>query len=229
MTRAAEPPAQASDAVTGGSVDLPAATPPTNAERRKRRHARTRRDILAAAREVMLESGASGITVREVAHRADFSPAALYKYFSGRDEIIAALTQESFLILKRFIDGVPTSLSPDKRLVALGMAYMKFAQDNPADLACILDSTTRPLPEGFDLAAGLAAVTALRSTLEEGVHQGLFRELTQKELAVVAYGLWSLVHGMTTLRGIDLGPVSQDIVPEPRRVLRTYIDGLRRT
>jgi AcrR family transcriptional regulator len=229
MTRAAEPPAQAGDQPAGGSVDLAAATPPTNAERRRRRHARTRRDILAAAREVMLESGAGGITVREVAHRADFSPAALYKYFSGRDEIIAALTQESFLILKHFIDGVPTSLPPDKRLVALGMAYMKFAQDNPADLACILDATTRPLPEGFDLAAGLAAVTELRSTLEEGVRQGLFRELTQKELAVVAYGLWSLVHGMTTLRGIDLGPVSQDIVPEPRRVLRTYIDGLRRT
>jgi AcrR family transcriptional regulator len=200
----------------------------TSQERRQRRHARTRRDILAAARAVMLESGAGGITVREVAQRADFSPAALYKYFEGRDEIVAALTQESFLILKHFIDRVPDSLPPDKRLIALGMAYMRFAKENPADLACILESTRRPLPDTVDLSVGLAAVKALRTTLEDGVRQGVFRQLTAKELAAVAYGLWSLVHGMTTLRGIDLGPVSLEISPDPRRVLQTYVDGLRR-
>jgi AcrR family transcriptional regulator len=202
---------------------------PSTQERRKRRHARTRRDILAAAREVMLESGSGGITVREVARRADFSPAALYKYFAGRDEIVVALTHESFLILKQFIDRVPGSLPPDKRLVALSMAYMRFARENPADLACILESTSRPLPDSFDLSVGLAAVQALRTTLEEGVRQGIFRDFTTKEMAAVSYGLWSLVHGMTTLRGIDLGPVSREISPDPRRVLQTYIDGLRRT
>ena len=45
-------------------------------ERRQRRHERTRREILRAAREVLLEAGVDGLTVRDVAERADFSPAA---------------------------------------------------------------------------------------------------------------------------------------------------------
>ncbi len=204
------------------------ATDPTPAERRQRRHARTRRDILLAAREVMLESGTGGVTVREVAHRADFSPAALYKYFAGRDELLAALTQESFLALKQSIDRVPQTLSPDKRVVALGMAYLRFAQENPIDLACILECTSRPLPEDVDVSVVLAVVRALRSTLEEGVRQRVFRDLSEKELAAVAFGLWSLVHGVTTLRGIDLGPVSRQISADPRRILEIYVDGLRR-
>ncbi len=201
--------------------------PDATQERRRRRHDKTRRDILRAARAVMLESGADGITMREVARRADFSPAALYKYYSGRDALLAALTRESFLMLKACIDEVPRSLPPDRRLVALAMAYLRFADENPADLLCILDSTTRPLPPAVDLSVGLAAVQALRETLAEGMQRGVLRELTPRQLATTAYGLWALVHGLTTLRGVDLGPVKTQIRPDAKRAVQTYVDGLR--
>lgn len=200
----------------------------TSGERRRRRHEKTRREILRGARQVLLEAGADGLTVRAVARRADFSPAALYKYFSGRDEIIAALTMESFEILAGFIDAVPRAQRPDRHLVALGLAYLRFAEENPADLRCILDATMRPLPASVDLSSGLRAVEALHETLLDGVRQGIFHEFSQNELAGVAYGLWALVHGMTTLRGAELGTVRRDVRPDPRRALNTYVDGLRR-
>ena len=45
--------------------------------RRERRHAETRDDIRAAAREVLLERGAAELSLREIARRARYSPGAL--------------------------------------------------------------------------------------------------------------------------------------------------------
>jgi len=220
---AEQPPARPAPAGTG-----PDHQADPREERRQRRHEKTRREILRAAREVLLEAGTDGLTLRDVAQRADFSPAALYKYFSGRDEIIAALTMESFEILAGFIDAVPLRQRPDRRLVSLGLAYLKFAEENPADLRCILDATMRPLPASVDLSTGLRAVEALHETLLEGVGKGIFRDLSESDLAGVAYGLWALVHGMTTLRGADLGTVRRVVRPDARRALTIYVDGLRR-
>jgi len=197
-------------------------------ERRRRRHEKTRREILRAAREVLLERGIDGLTVRDVAERADFSPAALYKYFEGRDEIIGALTMESFGILNGFIEGVSGRLRPDRRLVALGMAYLQFAEENPADLRCVLESSMHPFPPGVDLSVGLRPVQALHETLRDGIRQGVFRDMDERELAGVSFGIWALVHGMTTLTGVDLSTVRLDVRRDPRRALQTYVDGMRR-
>jgi AcrR family transcriptional regulator len=45
--------------------------------RRDRRRLTTRAEILMAARELLLEVGPEGLSLRQVARRADISPAAL--------------------------------------------------------------------------------------------------------------------------------------------------------
>ena len=55
---------------------------------RERHHSETREEILAAAREVLLERGAADLSLREIARRAGFSPGALYKYFDNKDDVI---------------------------------------------------------------------------------------------------------------------------------------------
>src|SRR5450756_1792840 len=59
--------------------------------RKERRHRDTRREIFAAARQLLLEVDPDELSLRQVARRADFSPASLYTYFSSRDELLAAL------------------------------------------------------------------------------------------------------------------------------------------
>lgn len=114
--------------------------------RRERRRLTTRQEILQAARELLLEVGPEELTLRQVARRADFSPAALYTYFSSRDEIVASLLAESFARLDAYLRRVPDNLAPEERVVQLGMAYMDFARDNPVDLRCILSATSENLP-----------------------------------------------------------------------------------
>ena len=115
--------------------------------RRDRRRKETMREILVAARELLLEVGPEALSLRQVARRADFSPASLYNYFGSRDEIIAALFDESFQRLDAYLRRVPEHLPPERRVVELGLAYMDYARDNPMDLRCIMQAT-QELPPG---------------------------------------------------------------------------------
>jgi len=127
--------------------------------RRDRRHLDTREEILVAARELLLEVGLEALSLRQVARRTDFSPAALYTYFTSRDELVAALFANPSGVLTR-ISAASLRLSPDKRVVELGMAYLDFARENPVDLRCILASTSQ---EGLPTSSGVGSVSRRQS------------------------------------------------------------------
>jgi len=191
--------------------------------RRDRRRLSTRAEILAAARELLLEVGPEALSLRQVARRADFSPASLYNYFSSRDEIIASLFAESFERLDVYLRRVPADLPPEKRVVELGMAYMDFGRDNPMDLRCILLATSQELPPSSGKALGLGAARMIGDTFRRGMEQGVFGCGTRMSAAEMAYGTWALVHGMVSVAGIDLGEVAGELSADPRRVLEGYV------
>jgi len=198
--------------------------------RRDRRRLNTRQEILVAARELLLEVGPEALSLRQVARRADFSPAALYTYFGSRDELVAALFGESFQTLDAYLRRVPADLSPEKRVVELGMAYLHFAQDNPVDVRCILAATSlKDLPSSSGVALGLGAARLIAETFREGIEQGVFATDPPLSAAEMTYATWALVHGMAVLTGIDLSEVSEEIAAAPRRVLEAFATSLTAT
>lgn len=190
--------------------------------RRDRRRKETMREILVAARELLLEVGPEALSLRQVARRADFSPASLYNYFGSRDEIIAALFDESFQRLDAYLRRVPEHLPPERRVVELGLAYMDYARDNPMDLRCIMQAT-QELPPGSNVAIGLGAARLIGETFRQGMEQGVFSADAGLSAAEMAYGTWTLVHGMVSVGGIDLSEVSEEVSAEPRRVLEAFV------
>jgi AcrR family transcriptional regulator len=195
--------------------------------RRDRRRLSTRVEILAAARELLLEVGPEGLSLRQVARRADFSPAALYTYFPNKDSLIASLFAESFERLDAYLRRVPSDLPPDRRVVELGLAYMEFARDNPMDLRCMMLSTSLDLPEASGKALGLGAARMIGETFRQGVQEGVFRPDGLCSAPEMAFGAWALVHGMVSVAGIDLTEVAGEVSAEPRRVLETYVELLK--
>jgi len=183
----------------------------------------TRAEILAAARELLLEVGPEELSLRQVARRADFSPAALYNYFTSRDELVASLFAEAFEHLDGYLRRVPATLSPDKRVVELGLTYMDFARDNPMDLRCMLLATSLDLPPSSGKALGLGAARLIGEVFREGMEQGVFVSDGPLSAAEMAYGLWGLVHGMVSVAGIDLSEVSDEISAEPRRIIEAFV------
>jgi AcrR family transcriptional regulator len=192
--------------------------------RRDRRHRDTREEILGVARELLFEVGPEALSLRQVARRADFSPAALYNYFASRDEIVASLFGESFEKLNVYLERVSTDLPVKARIVELGMAYLEFGRENPMDLRCVLLATSHEgLSSTEAMALGLSALRIIGDTVREGIDRGLFAPDQSLTAAELAYGVWALVHGLVSVSSVDLSPVADVISADARRVLEAFV------
>ena len=87
--------------------------------RRAQAHASTRTGILDAARRVAARGGARELSLRSVAAEAGFAPAALYGYFSGKDELLLALAADDLAALSRAMREAALRTSGQKRLASV--------------------------------------------------------------------------------------------------------------
>jgi len=87
--------------------------------RRAQAHASTRTGILDAARRVAARGGARELSLRSVAAEAGFAPAALYGYFSGKDELLLALAADDLAALSRAMREAALRASGQKRLASV--------------------------------------------------------------------------------------------------------------
>src|SRR4249919_2715224 len=68
-------------------------------ERQERDREAVRRSILDAARELFVAEGYGNVSIRKIAERIEYSPAAIYGYFPSKDDIFFALAEEGFHLL----------------------------------------------------------------------------------------------------------------------------------
>src|SRR6266446_10282149 len=68
-------------------------------ERHERDREAVRRSILDAARELFDIEGYQNVSIRKIAERIEYSPAAIYGYFPSKDDIFFALAEEGFRLL----------------------------------------------------------------------------------------------------------------------------------
>ena len=68
-------------------------------ERQERDREAVRRAILDAARELFVTEGYRNVSIRKIAEKIEYSPAALYGYFPSKDDIFYALAEEGFQLL----------------------------------------------------------------------------------------------------------------------------------
>lgn len=85
-------------------------------QRRAQAHAATRGAILEAARRVTARDGE--LSLRGVAAEAGFAPAALYGYFSGKDDLLLALAAEDLTHLARAMREASARVTGSGRLTA---------------------------------------------------------------------------------------------------------------
>jgi AcrR family transcriptional regulator len=95
-------------------------------ERRAREHLATRAAILEAARRVAAREGARDLSLRGVAAEAGFAPAALYSYFTGKDELLLALAAEDLSFIARAMRGAAAGCEGKGKLAAAASAALSL-------------------------------------------------------------------------------------------------------
>jgi AcrR family transcriptional regulator len=92
-----------------------------------------RQQILDTAAELFAERGFHGVSVHDIGSACGISGPALYKHFTGKDQLLAAsLTDISETLLKEGSARVAASESPREALDALIDWHVEFALGHPA-------------------------------------------------------------------------------------------------
>src|SRR5438105_14239938 len=97
-------------------------------------HGNLKEALLQAALDLIAQKGAAGFTFADAARMAGVSPAAPYRHFRDRDELLSSIAQRGFeqfeaALTAAWDDGRPDTVTACERL---GKAYLAFARDEPA-------------------------------------------------------------------------------------------------
>jgi len=104
-------------------------------ERQERDREAVRRAILDAARELFVAEGFQNVSIRKIAERIEYSPAAIYGYFPSKDDIFFALAEEGFRLLGDPSKGERREqlaiLEPLQRIRAVFWRLYEFSRQQP--------------------------------------------------------------------------------------------------
>jgi|ERR1043166_1629647 AcrR family transcriptional regulator len=105
-------------------------------ERQERDREAVHRSILDAARELFVTEGYRNVSIRKIAEKIEYSPAALYGYFPSKDDIFYALAEEGFRLLHAgddpdASDAKLAKLQPIERLRTIFWRLYEFSRQQP--------------------------------------------------------------------------------------------------
>ncbi|MBN8978806.1 MAG: TetR/AcrR family transcriptional regulator [Rhizobiales bacterium] len=175
-------------------------------KRRSRREAvsgHKRELILGAAKEVFAEEGLEGASLRAIAVRAGYTPAALYFHFESKEAIYAEVLKSSLASLGATVNqAVARTRAPEQKLKAAAMSFFRFYAENPRDLDLgfyLFRGGMKPAGLGHDRDEVLntALESALRPIAEATIELGASRQkanLLMVDCFAHATGLLLLLH-----------------------------------
>jgi len=163
-------------------------------------HGNLKEALLQAALGLIAEKGAAGFTFADAARMAGVSPAAPYRHFRDRDELLSSIAQRGFELFESTLnaawdDGRPDTLTAFERV---GKAYLKFAREEPAFYSAMFESglsidVNPALQAAGERAFGIirAAAERLAALAPPGV--------ARPPALMMALHIWSMSHGIASL------------------------------
>jgi AcrR family transcriptional regulator len=163
-------------------------------ERQEREREEVRRKILDAARELFVTEGYRNVSVRKVAEKIEYSPAALYSYFPSKDDLFFALAEEGFRKLFEFTNAQPLEPSIDGIRDGF-LRYYRFSRLNPEYFELMfVDRTVPQIGREWERFAYVSrSIDEVCGMLQRAIDGGLFPKGTDPQ--VVFHLLWAAVHG----------------------------------
>ncbi|MFN3937400.1 MAG: TetR/AcrR family transcriptional regulator [Gemmobacter sp.] len=162
-------------------------------------HGNLRQELVDAALRLIEEKGPAGFTLSEAAREAGVTPAAVYRHFEGREDLIAECAIQGYgifadLMEHAFNDGKPSALAAFE---ATGRAYLAFARRFPGHYMAMFESglSVNAHPGLAQAAArGRATLEAAAARLSEHLPPG-----RRPPAAMFSAHVWAMSHGVVEL------------------------------
>ena len=162
-------------------------------------HGNLREALVDAALVLIEQKGPTGFTLSEAAKNAGVTPAAVYRHFAGRDELIIEIALQghgifSDLMEFAFNEGQPSALAAFE---ATGRAYLAFARKHPGHYMAMFESgiSNQATPE-------LAAASAKSRMVLERAAEALSQHIPEDKrppASMFSAHIWAMSHGVVEL------------------------------
>jgi AcrR family transcriptional regulator len=171
-------------------------------ERRQRERDELREKILDAARDLFLEVGYEGVTMRKVAERIEYSPTAIYLHFADKEALFRELCTADFSRLAGAFQKAALIADPVARLRKCAEIYIQFAVDHPNHYRLMFMTPKPATPSEESLAhkgdPNQDSYAFLQLLVRSAMEAELFRP-EYKSADLIAQTLWAAVHGVASL------------------------------
>ncbi len=171
-------------------------------------HGNLRQALIESALVLIEQKGPTGFTLSEAAKAAGVTPAAVYRHFKGREDLIAEAARQGFdifadLMQYAYDNGQPSSLAAFE---ATGRAYLAFARRYPGHYISMFESgiSVNRTPE--------LATSAQRA---KGVLERAAAELSEHipaekrpPASMFSAHIWAMSHGVVELYARNTGTAS---------------------
>ncbi len=162
-------------------------------------HGNLRQALVEAALALIAEKGPQGFTLTEAAKAADVTPAAVYRHFAGRDDLLAEVARQGYDIFAALMEfaynnGQPTALAAFE---ATGRAYLAFARKYPGHYQAMFESGLSPADHP-DLALVAAKARQVLERAAESLSQHMPADKRPPAIMFSSH-IWALSHGVVEL------------------------------
>lgn len=185
------------------------------------------RKAIEEAIHLLQRKPVSELTMKEVAAEVGCRAPALYNYYRNKDALLRAVHDEGFerLYNQKLAAVGQGSRTGFERLHAGGVAYVEFALENPELYLLMFAPPTidggSASPNPFENDLGLKSLAILRRSITTCQAEGY---LPGADPDLIAFTLWSTVHGAASLMIQDRSPVATGAAPDVTSLAKQTVE-----
>jgi AcrR family transcriptional regulator len=162
-------------------------------------HGNLREALDLACLRLIEEKGPTGFTLSEAARVAGVTPAAVYRHFEGREDLIAEAARQGYEIFADLMEhaygnGQPSAL---KAFEATGRAYLAFARRFPGHYVAMFESGIS-IQRNADLAAVAQRALGVMEKAAYDLSQHIPADRRPPAKMFSAH-IWAMSHGVVEL------------------------------
>ena len=162
-------------------------------------HGNLRQALVDAALQLIELRGPTGFTLSEAAKQAGVTPAAVYRHFEGREDLIAEAALQGYeifgdLMQHAYESGQPSAL---QAFEATGRAYLAFARKFPGHYIAMFESGIQ-----INRTAALAPVANRANGVLEKAATDLSQHIPEHKRpppSMFSAHIWAMSHGVVEL------------------------------